>query len=169
MHNRARFYRKILVAPKIWKVCVPAQILYLGKLFLRYGPKCSQPIRFHDFLNNHISRINQWNRLLFCMLIQIHKLKVDLKMFWVGMVKNGCGQSGHRTLKLTVSQEWIDGLNWFFACWCKFKKLKVISMILGGRGQKWVWPFSSRDHKICFTLRMSLWIELVFLMLTVMQ
>ena len=24
--------------------------------FLRYGPKCSQPIRLQDFLNNHISR-----------------------------------------------------------------------------------------------------------------
>ena len=23
-------------------------------------------------------------------------------------------------LKLTVSQEWIDGMNWYFACWCKF-------------------------------------------------
>ena len=24
---------------------------------------------------------------------------------WLSMVKNGCGQSGHGTLKLTVSQE----------------------------------------------------------------
>ena len=40
------------------------------------------------------------------------------------MARNGCGQSGHRTLKLAVSQEWIDGMNWFFACWCKFKKAK---------------------------------------------
>ena len=30
--------------------CVHAQILYLGKiLFLRYRPKCSQPIRLQDF------------------------------------------------------------------------------------------------------------------------
>ena len=53
--------------------CVPAQIPYLGKfLFLRYGPKCSQPIRLQDFLINHISRTNQWNSLIFCMLIQIY-------------------------------------------------------------------------------------------------
>ena len=48
------------------------------------------------------------------------------------MVKNGCDQSGLKDLKLTVSQEWIDGMNWFFACWCKF--MKVISMIFG-----WAW------------------------------
>ena len=53
--------------------CVPAQIPYLGKfLFLRYGPKCSQPIRLQDFLINHISRANQWNSLIFYMLIWIH-------------------------------------------------------------------------------------------------
>ena len=53
--------------------CVPAQIPYLGKfLFLRYGPKCSQPIRLQDFLINHISRTNQWNSLIFYMLTQLH-------------------------------------------------------------------------------------------------
>ena len=40
------------------------------------------------------------------------------------MVRNGLGQSGHGTLKLTVSQEWIDGMKWFFAGWCKFRKAK---------------------------------------------
>ena len=46
---------------------------YSGKfLFLRYGPSCSQPIRLQDFLINHISRANQWNSLIFYMLIQIH-------------------------------------------------------------------------------------------------
>ena len=75
----------------IWSVmeiyiiyCVPAQIPYLGKfLFLRYGPKRSQPIRLQDFLINHLSRTNQWNSLIFCMLIQIY-IKVDQKIFgWV--------------------------------------------------------------------------------------
>ena len=40
------------------------------------------------------------------------------------MVRNGCGQSSHRTLKLAVSQEWINGMNSFFACWFKLKKAK---------------------------------------------
>ena len=29
--------------------CVPAQIPYLGKIFPRYRPNCSQPIRLHDY------------------------------------------------------------------------------------------------------------------------
>ena len=40
------------------------------------------------------------------------------------MVKNGCAQSGHGTLKLTVSQEWVDWMNWLFTCRCKFRKAK---------------------------------------------
>ena len=27
-------------------------------------------------------------------------------------------------LKFTVSQEGSNGINWFFACWCKFRKAK---------------------------------------------
>ena len=59
---------------KIYNICcVPTQISYLGKfLFPKYGPKCFQPIRLQDFLINHISRTNQWNSLIFCMLIQIY-------------------------------------------------------------------------------------------------
>ena len=26
--------------------------------------------------------------------------------------------------KFTISQEWIDGINWLFACWWKFRKTK---------------------------------------------
>ena len=48
--------------------CVPAQIPYLGK-FLRYGPKCFQPIRLQDFLINHISRtLNLIIRFLWILL-----------------------------------------------------------------------------------------------------
>ena len=40
--------------------CVPSQIPNLGTfLFLRYEPKCSQPIRLQGFLTNHISGTNQ--------------------------------------------------------------------------------------------------------------
>ena len=52
------------------------------------------------------------------------KLKADQKIFLLGMVKNGCGQSGHRNPKLTVSQKWTDGINRFFPCWYKFRKVK---------------------------------------------
>ena len=40
------------------------------------------------------------------------------------MVKNECDESGHGNLKLTVSQKWTDGRNWFFACCCKFRKAR---------------------------------------------
>ena len=45
----------------------------------------------------------------------------------MGMTKNRCGQSGARTLKLTVSEEWTDGINWIFACWYRFTKSKIWS------------------------------------------
>ena len=48
------------------------------------------------------------------------------------MVKNGCGKSGDGTLKLTVSEEWTDGING--AHGTNSGKLKVNSMIFG-----WVW------------------------------
>ena len=34
-------------------------------------------------------------------------------MFWGDMVRNGCGQSSGRTLKLTVSEEWTDRITDF--------------------------------------------------------
>ena len=40
------------------------------------------------------------------------------------VTKNGRGLLGLRTLKSAVSQEWIDELGWFFACWYKFMKAK---------------------------------------------
>ena len=33
------------------------------------------------------------------------------------MVKNAYGQPGHGALKLTLSQEWADGMNWIFEYW----------------------------------------------------
>ena len=47
------------------------------------------------------------------------------------MVKNECSQSGRWTLKLTVSEEWADGINWFFACWYKFMQIKRCLKIFG--------------------------------------
>ena len=40
------------------------------------------------------------------------------------VMKNGRGLLGLGTLKSAVSQEWIDELGWFFACWYKFMKAK---------------------------------------------
>ena len=43
------------------------------------------------------------------------------------IVKNGCGQSGHRTLKFNVSEEWIDKMN--YDPGANTGKLKNISLI----------------------------------------
>ena len=75
------------------------------------------------------------------------------------MVKNGCGQYGHETLKLTLSQKWADGINWFFACCYIFRKAKSwfnnfwVDVVKNGSGL-----FSSWDPKICCMLRINLWI-----------
>ena len=127
--------------------CVPAQIPYLGKfLFLRYGPKCSQPIRLRDFLISHISRMNQWNILIFWMLIQIH-IKVDQIIFgWAWPVsprdsKTGC----------------IARMNWWneliFACWCEFRKAR--SYFNGF----WVcWVKNGCGHLVYETLKSAEWV-----------
>ena len=36
------------------------------------------------------------------------------------VIKNGRGLLGLETLKSAVSQELIDELGWFYACWYKF-------------------------------------------------
>ena len=47
--------------------------------------------------------------------------------------------------------------------------LKVISPILSGCDQKWAWSFISRDSKVWYILKVSIGIELIFYMLTVIQ
>ena len=54
--------------------------------------------------------------------INFCNLKDNWKFFGVGMVKNGCGQSSDGSLKLSVFEEWTDGINWFYACWYRFTK-----------------------------------------------
>ena len=76
------FYRLWSIMKIYIICCVAAQIPYLRKcLFLRYGAKCSQPVRLQDFLISHISRTNQWNSLIFCVDTISHKSKVN-KKFW---------------------------------------------------------------------------------------
>ena len=83
---------------------------------------------------------------------QPHFLHVDInikaksfgKCFGWAMSKYGCSQFGLWTLKLIVSQEWTDGINWFlhfFANSRKFKdwkffgwtwsKMGVTSLVMG--------------------------------------
>ena len=45
------------------------------------------------------------------------EIKNWLKNIDVGVVRNSCGHSGLRTLKLALSQEGINGISWFLVCW----------------------------------------------------
>ena len=75
------------------------------------------------------------------------------------MVKIECCQSGHRTVKLTVSQKWTDVLNFFLHAGTNSEK-QIDSMIFWvGVVKKWLWPLNSRDPEICFILKINLWIE----------
>ena len=100
-------------------------------------------------------KVNWWNNLIFSMLIQIH----------LHCQKNGYGQSGLWTLKFTVSQEWTDGINWFFACWYKFMQIKrwlkilEVSLIKNGCGQ-------SYERTLKLTVwRINRWNKLIFCIL----
>ena len=54
-------------------------------------------------------------------------MKINLKVLGVGMVKNGCGHSGHKTRKLAVSSI----LFFFLLAGTNSGKQKVDSMIFG--------------------------------------
>ena len=53
-----------------------------------------------------------------------HKLKVDQKSFKVfGWARSKMGAASLVIgFQNWLSQEWIDGINWYFACWYKFRK-----------------------------------------------
>ena len=122
--------------------CVPAQILYLEK-------SCSWHIS-QNALSQWDSRIFKWTMCpersndtasFFGCWYKFMKIKSWLKIVWLGMFKNGCDQSGLWTLKLIVSEEWIDEINRFFACWYKFIRIKSclkifeVGMVKNERGQ----------------------------------
>ena len=54
-----------------------------------------------------------------------------VKKFLLGHGQNGCGQFCLWILKLTLSEEWIDGVCWYFACWYNFTQIKRWLEIFG--------------------------------------
>ena len=60
-----------------------------------------------------------------------------LKNIEVDVVKNGCGHSVLRTLKLTVCQVQMNEIKWFLVCRYKFMKAKGYWQFSGVDGQKW--------------------------------
>ena len=82
----------------------------------------------------------------FAFCYKFTQIKMQLKIFRLGMVKNECGKTVHGALKMNLSQKGTDGIKWVGG---NPEKLKVDSMIWSGCGEKWPWPFSSWERKIC--------------------
>ena len=63
-------------------------------------------------VKNGWKKLNWWNELIFCVLVQIRKAKSYCNNYWVSMVKNGWGLIDHRTLKASVfwSHISLDGM-----------------------------------------------------------
>ena len=96
------------------------------------GSKCSRPIRLQDFLINYISRTKWWKSLIFACRYRFMENRSWLRNIGMGVVRNGCGHSVFRTLKLAVCQGKMNEINWFLVCWYNFMiKLKVTLTIFG--------------------------------------
>ena len=69
-----------------------------------------------------IWRINRWSKLNFCMLIQIHKNSKMIKCFMCRHGQKLVLPVWSWDSKMTISQKWTNGINWFFVCWYKLEK-----------------------------------------------
>ena len=112
------------------------------KIFLvGHGQKWVWPIWSLDSKIDYILRMNRWNYWFFACWYKFMLIKRWLNNFWVGMIKNGCSQSGDGSLKLIISEEWIDGISWLFVCWYRFTKIKSwlkffwVDIVKNGCGQ----------------------------------
>ena len=61
------------------------------------------------------------------MLVQISANWKVIKKFWVELGE----QSSNGTLKLTASEDWTYVINWFFAWWYRFTKVKADQNVFG--------------------------------------
>ena len=79
------------------------------------GAKLILANQIERFQIKYLSRTKWWNSLYF-FTSWYQKLRVERKILgWVWWV----WQTDHK-----VMDEWMDELSWFFAYWCKFRKVK---------------------------------------------
>ena len=123
--NQLFLQNKLTKQPHFLHVDTTSKKLRVSQIFFVWAwSKMVVPILCLNYKSDCISRINRWDKLIVCMLIQITTIKSWSIFFWGVIVKNGYGQYGHETLKLTVSQKWTDGMKWVFVCCYKFRKTK---------------------------------------------
>ena len=111
----------------------------------------------------YIISMNSWNKLIFCMLIQIHKN-------WK-QIKNLLGGHGQKWVRPVWSWDSkIDSISklnrWNNLIFCMLVQMqegwKLIQSFLSVPCQKWQWLFSSWDPKTCI-VKMSIYRELIIL------
>ena len=91
-----------------------------------------------------------------------HKLKGDWKFFGLAWWKMGV--ASHRNKKMNRWNKVI------YSMLVRIQESqKSIQLFLGWCIEKWPWLFSSWDPRSCCTLKVNIWIELIFWMLIVMQ
>ena len=105
--------------------CVPQEMLYLGKmLFLGYRPNALSQSDCRIFKSTvSPEQIVETASFLACWY-KFTKIKSWLKFFWLGMIKNGYGQSGLWTLIwLYLKNEPMQLTDFLHACTnsCKLK------------------------------------------------
>ena len=93
--------------------CILAQILYLGKIW--FGNALRQS-NCRIFKLNISLKQNDEKAWFFACWYRYMEIKNWLRNIRVGVVKNGCVHSGPRTLKLALSQEGVNRINWSLVC-----------------------------------------------------
>ena len=114
---KTKFWSLFFIMKTYIICCVHAQIPYSRKcLFLRYGPKCFQPVRLQDKSPEHLQNKSVKQPRLLHVVTNPHRIKVDQIIFeWAwSKTDNGSLVMGLRN--------WLYLKN--FAWWCKFRKAK---------------------------------------------
>ena len=99
----------------------------IENFLVEHGQKGMWPIWSLDSKIYSISRTNRWNWLILTCWHKFIQIKRWLNILGLSLVKNGCAQSDDRTQKLTLSEEWVDEINWFFTCSYRFTNIKSLS------------------------------------------
>ena len=120
----ARFFGKNVFAPKIGKMGQKWFFFFnlKRKLVFNFQWTCSKikMLLFAVFLDQSYiwEKYCSWDIAKILSANQIAWFLNEL------FLENKLSKSGLRTLKFTLSQEWTDGINWFFACWYNFMQIK---------------------------------------------
>ena len=89
---------------------IPKNLKLIEKFLVWHSHKWVWPIWFWTLKLTVSQERTDGTNWFFACWYNFTQIKRWLKIFGVSVVKTGCGQSGHGTLKLTVFEEWTDGI-----------------------------------------------------------